>query len=400
MIVWMRRRRREMSRLIQEEEEKDGKIEDRVKARQELANRGRDDEWRRVLLRAVLCSVFRVEHERESGMRCFWLRIVALLIKRWHVARRQLVFIFGFFLFPIIVEILIVSVIPTPKVIQSSLAQNDRVAGAHLTLVPSIYNPQTMVVYADNDGNSARTRLLDFIQGTGATVDELSTDTVLSYVTDRYLVNEDTFINKYQMGFGIYPVVTPFYSALFINNYFSTVNYHTIPTSLSASATNIFQFYANSSAKKITTTSQPILTTAVGFTAIARFFDEIYCFDTLPTTLFSFLNSILASVFIGVLVLPIIQERINQSKDLQLLTNVSKGTYWFSNVIFDYSACILICVLLTIVIKVWKAFSAKSQALRSLYSIFICRLEQWRIPNSMQRCTFSKMIRKWVTFSL
>ena len=330
------------------------------------------------------CLVFRVEHERESGMRCFWLRLVALLIKRWHVARRQAVFIIGFFLLPIIIEILIVAVIPTPKEIQASLAQNGRVADARVTLTPSIYDPQTIVVYADNNGNNARSRLIDYVQGTGATLDELSSDNVLNYVLDRYRETEEIFINKYQMAFGIYPVVTGSSSSLLINSYFSTVNYHTIPTSVSASATNLFQFYANSSAKKIVTTSQPIITTSTAFTAIAKFFDLIYCFDTIPTSLFSFLNSILVSIFISILVLTIIQERVSQSKDLQLLTNVSKGTYWFSNFIFDFSSCIIVCVLLTIVIKVWSRF-ARSRTLRFLCSIFVCRLDQQRIPKPMQK---------------
>ena len=352
MIVWMRRRRREMSRLIQEEEEKDGKIEDRVKARQELANRGRDDEWRRVLLRAVLCSVFRVEHERESGMRCFWLRIVALLIKRWHVARRQLVFVLGFFLLPVLTEILIVSILPSPKDIQGSLVQSGRVKDAQVRLVPSIYNPQTIFAYSDDAKSNARARFIDYIQGTGATLEELTADRVLSYVRNPPSLSDDNLINKYQMAFALYSNLAPSGPAIRFFSYFSTVNYHVMPTSLGVSATNLFQFYANSSAKKIVTINQPILTPSTSFTTLERFFELIYCFDTLPTSLFNFLNSILAAIVISILIVPTIQERVNRSKDLQLLTNLSKGTYWLSNVLFDSGCCLVLSILLTSVVKV------------------------------------------------
>jgi hypothetical protein len=285
-------------------------------------------------------------------MKLFWLRIWALLIKRWNVLRRQYIFLLGFFLLPILAEILIVSVLPSPQAIQASLAQNGRVANAEVTLLPSIYNPQTIVSYSNNNGNNAQSRFENYIQNTGATLVEISTDTVLTYVTDNYLASEDVFLNKYQMGFGLYNNLTSSVPSLTVNSYFSTVNYHAMPTSLSVGSTNLFQFYANSSAKKITTTNQPILTTANSYTALERFFEVVYCFDTLPLSLFNFLNSIVAAVFISILIVPLIQERINRSKDLQLLTNLSKRSYWFSNTIFDLASCVILCTLVTIIVKV------------------------------------------------
>ncbi len=303
-----------------------------------------------------LLIVFRVDHERESGARRFWIRILSLLIKRWHVLRRQYIFLFGFFLLPLLTEILIVSVLPTPKQIQVSLAQNDRVKDAQVTLLPSIYNPHTIVIYANDTGNSARTRLINSLQSTGASINEISSDTVFDYVRERYLVNEDVFINKYQMGFALYYNLSSSLPLLTMNSYFSTVNYHTMPTSLSVSSSNLFQFYANSSAKKIITTNQPIFTNATTSTALEQFFELIYCFDTIPLSLFNFLNSILAATFISILILPLIQERISRSKDLQLLTNLTKRSYWLANSIFDILSCLTLCILLTIVIKVRAKF--------------------------------------------
>jgi len=303
--------------------------------------------------------VFRAENQRDTGARRFWLRICALLIKRWQVLRRQFIFLLGFFLLPILIEILIVSVLPTPQQIQASLSQNARVADAEVTLLPSIYHAQTIVIYANNNESDAQTRLIDYIQSTGATIDEISNDTVLDYVRDQYLKSENIFINKYQMAFALYNNLTSSIPSLIFNSYFSTVNYHAMATSLSVGSTNLFQFYANSSAKKIITTNQPILTTATSITTSQRFFQILYCFDTLPVSLFNFINSVVAALFTSFLIVPLIQERVSHSKDLQLLTNLTKRIYWLSNTICDLLSCFVLCILLTIIIKVMKMFYCK-----------------------------------------
>ncbi|CAF0732489.1 unnamed protein product [Adineta steineri] len=337
-------------RLIQEAEEEEV-IKHGAASSQELANK-----------------VFRAEHEREDGFRLFWLRIGALLIKRIHVLRRQYVFLVGFFLLPILIEIIIVSVLPSPQDIQASLVQNNHVTGAQVTFQPSIYNPQTIVSYANNNGSNARTNLMNYLQNTGATIDEISSDTVLSYVQNRYYASEDIFVNKYQIALALYNNLTSTSPSLTFNSYFSTVNYHAMPVSLSAASTNLFQFYANSTTKKITTTNQPILTTSTSYTALARFFDILYCFDTLPLSLFNFINSIVVSIFMSMLIVPIIQERTKHSKDLQLLTNLSKGTYWLSNIICDICLCVILCALLTIVVKIGAAANPNIQSEVHIYN--------------------------------
>ncbi len=297
-------------------------------------------------------TVFRATHGRETGARLFWFRILALIFKRWHVFRRQYIFIFGFFVLPILIEILAVSVFPTPQQIQASLAQNDRVPNASVTLSPSIYNPHTVVTYSNNNGNSTQSNLYNFLQNTGATIYQLSTDTVLNYVNTQYLTSEYAFINTYEIAFASYNNLTGSTPSLVFNSYFTTVNYHTMATSLSVASSNLFQYYAGSSSKKIITTNQPILTTSTLYSANDLLFEIIFCFDTLPLSLFNFINSVLGALFMSILIVPLIQERVSHAKDLQLLTNLSKRSYWLSNIIFDLSICFLLCAILTIIVKV------------------------------------------------
>lgn len=229
---------------------------------------------------------------------------------------------------------------------------NERIPDAQVTLIPSIYNPQTIVAYANSDTNLVQTRLMNYLTSTNATIDQISNDNVLNYVRDRYYQTEDIFINKYQISSAAYNNGTSSSPSLRMNGYFSTINYHTMPTSLGVAATNLFQFYANSSSKSIVTTNQPIITRTRSGSYIAEVLSILYCFEVFPISLFSFLNSIIATIFIGILLLTLITERLNHSKDLQLLTNLSRKAYWISNWIYDFLLCLILIGLLTIIVKV------------------------------------------------
>ena len=296
--------------------------------------------------------MFRKQYERVYGVGLVWIRIKALLIKRWHVSRRQISLFLGFFLLTLLIEILTVAAMPTPQEIQASLMNTERVTDAQVTLIPSIYNPQTIVAYANSNANSVQTRLIDYLSSTGATVDEISTDTVLSYVQARYLQSADVFINKYQLSAAAYNNGSGTTPALRMNAYFHTVHLHTMPTSLGVAATNLFQFYANSSNKRIVTTNQPIITYPTSASFVVEILAELYCFEMFPVTLFSFLNSITATIFSGILLLTLVNERLHHSKDLQLLANLKKRVYWISNWIFDFTLCLILIGLLTIIVKV------------------------------------------------
>ena len=291
--------------------------------------------------------VFRKQYARVYGTGLVFTRIKALLIKRWHVSRRQLSLFLGFFLLTILTEILTVAVVPTPQEIQATLLNNERVVDAQVTLIPSIYNPHTIIAYAENDPN-----LMDYLKSTGASINVIDTPTISEHVRDRYHESADVFINKYQLAFAAYKNGTGLASSLRMNAYFHTVNLHTMPTSLGVAATNLFQFYANSSNKRIVTTNQPIITYPKSSSYITEILAVLYCFEVFPVALFSFLNSIIVTIYIGILLLTLVTERLNHSKDLQLLTNLKKRVYWISNWIFDFTLCLILIGLLTAVVKV------------------------------------------------
>ncbi|CAF2249794.1 unnamed protein product [Rotaria magnacalcarata] len=314
-----------------------------------------------------LIAVFSLQYSHISGIRLFHNQVWALFVKQLILTRRQISFLIGFFLIPMLLEILIVAILPTPITIQTSILQNERVVDAQVQLQPSIYNPHTTIIYANNNASSALLRLNTYLTNTNAAIDQISANTIVNKVVSEWTESEEIFVNKYQMGFGIFNNLTSTNLLLTFEVYFSTINYHTMATSLNVATTNLFQFYANSSLKSIVTTNQPLLTNEKLLVGQDLFFEMIYCFDTLPLSLFNFINSILAAIFIGILSSNVIRERLTHSKDLQLLTRLSKFTYWFSTAIYDFALCLILCSILTIIVKISAVYRVDSGAEVEIY---------------------------------
>ena len=119
-------------------------------------------------------------------------------------------FYLAFFYFQFL-EILTVAAVPTPQDISTSILQNKRYPDAQVQLIPSIYNPHTIVTYSNNNGNNAQTHLIDYLTSTNATIDEISNNTIISYVVSQWNQSEDNFINKYQLGFALFNNLTSFH---------------------------------------------------------------------------------------------------------------------------------------------------------------------------------------------
>ena len=281
------------------------------------------------------------------------MRLWTLVIKRWILSYRQIFLLLGFILGPLIIEIIAIGTLPSPISIQASLLQNERVKGGEVTLIPSIYNPQTIVINSNERRNQVLDYLRNYLTSMGATIREIDTPDVLNYVISRNNDSYNTFVNKYQMSFSIYQRS----SFLTLNIFYSTVNYHAMAVGLNTATTTLFQYYANSSIKRIRTTNQPIVTSSESLTSREIFFDRLYCFDTIPLSLLNVINSVIATIFTGILAMNVIRERISRSKNLQLLTSTSKKLYWLSNFLYDFTLCLIVSGLLTAVVKVKQRIS-------------------------------------------
>jgi hypothetical protein len=69
--------------------------------------------------------------------------------------------------------------------------------------------------------------------------------------------------------------------------------------------------------------------------------------------LFHFIvNSIIVAFIISILVIHIARERLNGSKQLQMLSGVHYGTYWLANYLFDLTICLINISLMVFILKV------------------------------------------------
>ncbi|CAF1616934.1 unnamed protein product, partial [Didymodactylos carnosus] len=176
--------------------------------------------------------LFQMKHVRVGTVRLLFNHFYALFVKRLIMTHRQLVFLIGFIFSPLLIEIITVFVFPTPKQIQSSLLQNDRIIGAYVQLIPSIYNPQTIIV--NNDSQSSQ--LVLSLSSQSTKINQVFADDIMTYVTSRFLQTETIFVHTYQLAFALFDNST----SLTLDAYFSSVNYHTMAVSLGVAATQLF----------------------------------------------------------------------------------------------------------------------------------------------------------------
>lgn len=253
---------------------------------------------------------------------------------------------------PVLMAIIIIATVPTPKQMQARLLLIERIADAQVTFAASHYSPQTVVFFARSTDSRPEYYLTSYLKEMGANLIQLTRDDVANYISSRYLQSYTTFMNEYQFGFSLNTVGPDVY----MDVYFSTFNFHTMPTAINTAMNVMFQYQTNSTSKRIITTNQPILIDSVDAPRRAVFYDRISCFDILPISLLNFLTSIIGGLFISLLILNVIRERISHSKELQLLTRTSKRTYWITHALYDFILCIVVCVLLTIVMRVSRVF--------------------------------------------
>lgn len=280
------------------------------------------------------------------------------MIKRLNVSRRQWNLIIGVLILPVLLEILCVSVVPTSREIQSLLLENERIADAEVFLDASIFNPQSFVFSSRQNSSKIRSALIELIEEKNVESTDIANENPLNFVRERFLESERIFIDRFQLGFGL----NSENSSWPVEAFFSSVNFHATAVTLNL-ATNVFlRTLTNSSRRKISARNQPILTSTKSSSYVAQILSFLSCFEVFPVSLFPFLNGILASIFVSLFVFYSIDERRKKSKNLQLLTNLSRFSFFLSNFIFDLLLSTLLVAILTLIVGVAARTNPKSDA--------------------------------------
>ena len=96
----------------------------------------------------------------------------------------------------------------------------------------------------------------------------------------------------------------------------------------------------NKTDKSITTINRPLSSNDSNYIG-DEFLKYLGCFDILPLSIFNFSTSLIVAFIMSSTVMHISKEKMNGSRNLQLLSGSHRITYWISNYIFDYLICLI-----------------------------------------------------------
>ncbi len=192
----------------------------------------------------------------------------------------------------------------------------------------------------------------------------LKNNTVNDYVFEKRLKSWKNFVNDYFVGFRI-DMRNQFEPQMTV--YYSTLAYHSSANILHDMNNLLLRYMTNDENMSITTYNAPLASYETYTTTTNNLQDVLACLDTLPLSLINFFNSLIVSFTIAIVAIHVCKERINGSKQLQLLSGTHYGTYWLSNFLFDWPIFFLTAVSLVVVLKVIN--SIKNDPSNELYAI-------------------------------
>lgn len=137
--------------------------------------------------------------------------------------------------------------------------------------------------------------------------------------------------------------------------FYSTVVFHSAGAIINEIDNLLLQYMKSSTAYSITTYNAPLPKASTGSASSSTFLDVLPCLDIMPLSLLNFLNSILIGFIIGILTMHISREKINGSKQLQILSGTNYSSYWLANYLFDWPIAFFNLCSIVIVIVIMSA---------------------------------------------
>jgi hypothetical protein len=200
------------------------------------------------------------------------------------------------------------------------------------------YKPYTMP-YAISSNTSSpsltsfNTTFTEFYSSNraGITLVDVSNESSIGpYVLSAYQSSTANLTNNYFTGI-TFNIISS--SLIYANVYYSTLACHSPAAILNEVSNILLAFYSNSN-YSITTKNAPI--SASTSLSSSNFLDSLACFDIIPVSILSFTTSILVAFCISIVVFHTGKEKVDGSKNLQMLSGVYGAAYWIANHLFDF----------------------------------------------------------------
>ncbi|CDW52395.1 ATP binding cassette sub family A [Trichuris trichiura] len=284
-------------------------------------------------LRNVCTGVQFTATEKVTGFRLCMQQFYAMIVKRALDASRNRLLIFVQVFVPVLFVVVAI-------LVNSTLPDNKRTPP--LTLSVDSYFNTIVGLYWDNESTAIGHHYASQFSSAHV-VDKLSSDNFTSYVLDR--------VAKLDQGvFDQMCIIAAAMHAVNENNtmmtgYFNNQPLHALPASLNALDNAILRLLSNSSgieARSITTINHPLPPTELdnlvnwwetGITEFNIAFNLVFGFSFMVSSFLVF----------------IVRERQCGAKHLQFLSNMSLGTFWTANFLWDFFAYLLTAIAIILV---------------------------------------------------
>jgi hypothetical protein len=249
----------------------------------------------------------------------FVQQINALILKRFLIfIRRYILALITLFL-PFVLEVLVCCIIPSGTNLVYSITGVKNAAGASYNLEISNYQAFTIPYSINGDSSSFQNLLSTFYTTSnrpGITLQNCSYDNISSIALKLRKDNIQNLVSSYYTGMSFNIVNS---SQLYAHAYYSTYAYHSPGIIINEISNLILAYYSsNNLTKSIKTVNSPISSNSSQNGN--DFLSFLPCLDTLPLSIFNFINSIIVALIISIIVIHVGRERVNGSKGLQLLS--------------------------------------------------------------------------------
>jgi len=142
-------------------------------------------------------------------------------------------------------------------------------------------------------------------------------------------------------------------------SYYSSMAFHSSANILNVIDNLLFRVASGGQPFTVSTVNSPIAANSSAKSS-ASFLEALACIDSQPVTLLNFIISIIIALIMSFQVIHVSRERINGSKQMQMLSGIHYVTYWIANYLFDLIIMLFQCTMLVIMLAIVNAAKGSS----------------------------------------
>ena len=278
-------------------------------------------------------------------------QIKSLFLKRFWIFFRRTILAVCILVIPWLFEAIVVGILPSTSSQISQFSQTVSASGTY-TLALNSYGSNVLPYYLNGTASTAtlQSYLTTQYASSGVTLNQITTDPN-DYVLSQRKANIQNIYSNYYMGMALNLVASNKLNAI---SYYSSMAFHSSANMLNVIDNLLFRVASGGQPFTVSTVNSPIAANSSAKSS-ASFLEALACIDSQPVTLLNFIISIIIALIMSFQVIHVSRERINGSKQMQMLSGIHYVTYWIGNYLFDLIIMLFQCTMLVIMLAIVNA---------------------------------------------